>query len=178
MWVPKNIVNQIGILSGICRHKLLMCRLGRAVKMSLIILERRLDLVGAFVGWAVPNPLSKTYQGSARKHLKRCLDEGKRFNIVAAFKSSHITNSLKYSLLVIRYSRVAIVESIDIFTVLVAFAAMQHAIGGSLGGATGLLLSGATTTKESALSYKNTRGTNQHICSANPILPLMPVSPL
>jgi DNA-directed RNA polymerase beta subunit len=33
-----------------------------------------------------------------RKHLQRCLDEGKHFNIGAAIKSNHITDGLKYSL--------------------------------------------------------------------------------
>ena len=33
-----------------------------------------------------------------RKHLQRCLDEGKHFNIGAAIKSNHISDGLKYSL--------------------------------------------------------------------------------
>ena len=33
-----------------------------------------------------------------RKHLQRCLDEGKNFNIGSAIKSNHITDGLKYSL--------------------------------------------------------------------------------
>ena len=59
--------------------------------------KKRLDLAGPLLGGLFRVLFSKLTK-DVRKHLLKCLDEGKHFNIGAAIKSNHITDGLKYSL--------------------------------------------------------------------------------
>lgn len=59
--------------------------------------KKRLDLAGPLLGGLFRN-LFRKLTLDVRRHLQRCLDEGKHFNIGAAMKSNHITDGLKYSL--------------------------------------------------------------------------------
>ena len=59
--------------------------------------KKRLDLAGPLLG-GLFRLLFRKLTKDVRKHLQRCLDEGKHFNIGAAIKSNHISDGLKYSL--------------------------------------------------------------------------------
>ena len=87
-----------GFFLGYAVHKLLMCKLGRAGEDDRDHFgKKRLDLAGPLLGGLFRVLFSKLTK-DVRKHLQRCLDEGKHFNIGAAIKSNHITDGLKYSL--------------------------------------------------------------------------------
>lgn len=87
-----------GFFLGYAVHKLLMCRLGRAQEDDRDHFgKKRLDLAGPLLG-GLFRMLFRKLTKDVRKHLQRCLDEGKHFNIGAAIKSNHITDGLKYSL--------------------------------------------------------------------------------
>jgi DNA-directed RNA polymerase II subunit RPB2 len=87
-----------GFFIGYAVHKLLMCRLGRAEEDDRDHFgKKRLDLAGPLLG-GLFRVLFRKLTKDVRKHLQRCLDEGKHFNIGAAIKSNHITDGLKYSL--------------------------------------------------------------------------------
>lgn len=87
-----------GFFVGYAVHKLLACRLGRADEDDRDHFgKKRLDLAGPLLG-GLFRILFRKLTKDVRKHLQRCLDEGKHFNIGAAIKSNHITDGLKYSL--------------------------------------------------------------------------------
>lgn len=87
-----------GFFVGYAVHKLLSCRLGRAQEDDRDHFgKKRLDLAGPLLG-GLFRILFRKLTKDVRKHLQRCLDEGKHFNIGAAIKSNHITDGLKYSL--------------------------------------------------------------------------------
>jgi DNA-directed RNA polymerase II subunit RPB2 len=87
-----------GFFIGYAVHKLLMCKLGRANEDDRDHFgKKRLDLAGPLLG-GLFRLLFRKLTKDVRKHLQRCLDEGKHFNIGAAIKSNHITDGLKYSL--------------------------------------------------------------------------------
>jgi DNA-directed RNA polymerase II subunit RPB2 len=77
---------------------LLACKLGRADEDDRDHFgKKRLDLAGPLLG-GLFRLLFRKLTTDVRRHLQRCLDEGKVFNIGAAIKSNHITDGLKYSL--------------------------------------------------------------------------------
>ena len=83
---------------GYAVHKLLMCKLGRADEDDRDHFgKKRLDLAGPLLG-GLFRVLFRKLTKDVRRHLQRCLDEGKHFNIGAAIKSNHISDGLKYSL--------------------------------------------------------------------------------
>lgn len=87
-----------GFFLGYAVHKLLMCKLGRADEDDRDHFgKKRLDLAGPLLG-GLFRTLFRKLTKDVRKHLQRCLDEGKHFNIGAAIKSNHISDGLKYSL--------------------------------------------------------------------------------
>jgi DNA-directed RNA polymerase II subunit RPB2 len=87
-----------GFFLGYAVHKLLMCRLGRSGEDDRDHFgKKRLDLAGPLLG-GLFRVLFRKLTKDVRRHLQRCLDEGKHFNIGTAIKSSHITDGLKYSL--------------------------------------------------------------------------------
>jgi DNA-directed RNA polymerase II subunit RPB2 len=87
-----------GFFLGYSVHKLLMCRLGRAGEDDRDHFgKKRLDLAGPLLG-GLFRVLFRKLTKDVRRHLQRCLDEGRHFNIGAAIKSNHITDGLKYSL--------------------------------------------------------------------------------
>ena len=87
-----------GFFLGYAVHKLLMCKLGRAEEDDRDHFgKKRLDLAGPLLG-GLFRLLFRKLTKDVRKHLQRCLDEGKHFNIGAAIKSNHISDGLKYSL--------------------------------------------------------------------------------
>jgi DNA-directed RNA polymerase II subunit RPB2 len=87
-----------GFFLGYAVHKLLMCRLGRAEEDDRDHFgKKRLDLAGPLLG-GLFRILFRKLTKDVRRHLQRCLDEGKHFNIGSAIKSNHITDGLKYSL--------------------------------------------------------------------------------
>ncbi|GAX22919.1 DNA-directed RNA polymerase II subunit RPB2 [Fistulifera solaris] len=87
-----------GFFIGYAVHKLLMCKLGRADEDDRDHFgKKRLDLAGPLLG-GLFRILFRKLTKDVRKHLQRCLDEGKHFNIGASIKSNHITDGLKYSL--------------------------------------------------------------------------------
>jgi len=87
-----------GFFLGYAVHKLLMCKLGRADEDDRDHFgKKRLDLAGPLLG-GLFRVLFRKLTKDVRKHLQRCLDESKHFNIGAAIKSNHITDGLKYSL--------------------------------------------------------------------------------
>lgn len=87
-----------GFFMGYSVHKLLACRLGRSDEDDRDHFgKKRLDLAGPLLG-GLFRILFRKLTLDVRKHLQRCLDEGKHFNIGAAIKSNHITDGLKYSL--------------------------------------------------------------------------------
>ena len=87
-----------GFFLGYAVHKLLACKLGRAEEDDRDHFgKKRLDLAGPLLG-SLFRTLFRKLTLDVRKHLQRCLDEGKHFNIGAAIKSNHISDGLKYSL--------------------------------------------------------------------------------
>ena len=87
-----------GFFMGYAVHKLLMCKLGRADEDDRDHFgKKRLDLAGPLLG-GLFRVLFRKLTKDVRRHLQRCLDEGKHFNVGAAIKSSHISDGLKYSL--------------------------------------------------------------------------------
>jgi DNA-directed RNA polymerase II subunit RPB2 len=87
-----------GFFIGYAVHKLLSCRLGRADEDDRDHFgKKRLDLAGPLLG-GLFRILFRKLTKDVRKHLQRCLDEGKFFSISSAIKSNHITDGLKYSL--------------------------------------------------------------------------------
>lgn len=87
-----------GFFLGYAVHKLLMCKLGRAEEDDRDHFgKKRLDLAGPLLG-GLFRMLFRKLTKDVKRHLQRCLDEGKLFNIGAAIKSNHITDGLKYSL--------------------------------------------------------------------------------
>ena len=79
-------------------HKLLMCKLGRAEEDDRDHFgKKRLDLAGPLLG-GLFRVLFRKLTKDVRRHLQKCLDEGRRFNIGSAIKSNHISDGLKYSL--------------------------------------------------------------------------------
>eukprot|EP00578_Thalassiosira_sp_NH16_P022706 CAMPEP_0181097394 /NCGR_PEP_ID=MMETSP1071-20121207/11545_1 /TAXON_ID=35127 /ORGANISM="Thalassiosira sp., Strain NH16" /LENGTH=1235 /DNA_ID=CAMNT_0023179871 /DNA_START=98 /DNA_END=3805 /DNA_ORIENTATION=- len=87
-----------GFFMGYAVHKLLMCKLGRAAEDDRDHFgKKRLDLAGPLLG-GLFRVLFRKLTKDVRRHLQRCLDEGKHFNIGAAIKSNHISDGLKYSL--------------------------------------------------------------------------------
>lgn len=87
-----------GFFMGYAVHKLLMCRLGRAEEDDRDHFgKKRLDLAGPLLG-GLFRVLFRKLTKDVRRHLQRCLDEGKHFNMGAAIKSNHLTDGLKYSL--------------------------------------------------------------------------------
>ncbi|KAL7443359.1 hypothetical protein ACHAXH_009174 [Discostella pseudostelligera] len=87
-----------GFFMGYAVHKLLMCKLGRADEDDRDHFgKKRLDLAGPLLG-GLFRVLFRKLTKDVRRHLQRCLDEGKHFNIGAAIKSNHISDGLKYSL--------------------------------------------------------------------------------
>jgi len=93
-----NCETRKGFFLGYAVHKLLMCKLGRADEDDRDHFgKKRLDLAGPLIG-GLFRVLFRKLTKDVRKHLQRCLDEGKHFNIGAAIKSNHITDGLKYSL--------------------------------------------------------------------------------
>jgi len=87
-----------GFFLGYAVHKLLACKLGRSEEDDRDHFgKKRLDLAGPLLG-SLFRILFRKLTLDVRKHLQRCLDEGKHFNIGAAIKSNHISDGLKYSL--------------------------------------------------------------------------------
>lgn len=87
-----------GFFLGYAVHKLLMCKLGRADEDDRDHFgKKRLDLAGPLLG-GLFRVLFRKLTKDVRRHLQRCLDEGKRFNVGSSIKSNHITDGLKYSL--------------------------------------------------------------------------------
>lgn len=87
-----------GFFLGYAVHKLLMCRLGRAEEDDRDHFgKKRLDLAGPLLG-GLFRVLFRKLTKDVRRHLQRCLDEGKHFNIGSAIKSNHLTDGLRYSL--------------------------------------------------------------------------------
>lgn len=87
-----------GFFVGYAVHKLLMCKLGRAEEDDRDHFgKKRLDLAGPLLG-GLFRVLFRKLTKDVRRHLQRCLDEGKHFNVGAAIKSNHISDGLKYSL--------------------------------------------------------------------------------
>jgi len=87
-----------GFFIGYAVHKLLSCKLGRAEEDDRDHFgKKRLDLAGPLLG-GLFRLLFRKLTLDVRRHLQRCLDEGKHFNIGAAIKSNHVTDGLKYSL--------------------------------------------------------------------------------
>ena len=87
-----------GFFLGYAVHKLLMCKLGRAEEDDRDHFgKKRLDLAGPLLG-GLFRVLFRKLTKDVRRHLQRCLDEGRRFNIGTAIKSNHISDGLKYSL--------------------------------------------------------------------------------
>merc|ERR1719183_2800040 len=87
-----------GFFMGYAVHKLLMCKLGRADEDDRDHFgKKRLDLAGPLLG-GLFRVLFRKLTKDVRRHLQRCLDEGKHFNMGAAIKSNHLTDGLKYSL--------------------------------------------------------------------------------
>lgn len=87
-----------GFFVGYAVHKLLSCRLGRSDEDDRDHFgKKRLDLAGPLLA-GLFRVLFRKLTKDVRRHLQRCLDEGKHFNIGAAIKSNHITDGLKYSL--------------------------------------------------------------------------------
>lgn len=87
-----------GFFVGYAVHKLLMCKLGRADEDDRDHFgKKRLDLAGPLLG-GLFRVLFRKLTKDVRRHLQRCLDEGKHFNVGAAIKSNHISDGLKYSL--------------------------------------------------------------------------------
>lgn len=87
-----------GFFMGYAVHKLLSCKLGRAEEDDRDHFgKKRLDLAGPLLG-GLFRILFRKLTLDVRRHLQRCLDEGKDFNIAASIKSNHITDGLKYSL--------------------------------------------------------------------------------
>jgi len=87
-----------GFFMGYAVHKLLACKLARADEDDRDHFgKKRLDLAGPLLG-GLFRILFRKLTKDVRKHLQRCLDEGKHFNIGAAIKSNHISDGLKYSL--------------------------------------------------------------------------------
>lgn len=94
----ENCETKKGFFLGYAVHKLLMCKLGRADEDDRDHFgKKRLDLAGPLLSGLFRVLFSKLTK-DVRKHLQKCLDEGKHFNIGAAIKSNHITDGLKYSL--------------------------------------------------------------------------------
>mmetsp|Transcript_20120 Transcript_20120/g.36498 ORF Transcript_20120/g.36498 Transcript_20120/m.36498 type:complete len:1233 (-) Transcript_20120:626-4324(-) len=94
----ENCETKKGFFLGYAVHKLLMCKLGRAEEDDRDHFgKKRLDLAGPLLG-GLFRVLFRKLTKDVRKHLQRCLDEGKHFNIGAAIKSNHISDGLKYSL--------------------------------------------------------------------------------
>jgi DNA-directed RNA polymerase II subunit RPB2 len=94
----ENCETKKGFFLGYAVHKLLMCKLGRADEDDRDHFgKKRLDLAGPLLGGLFRVLFNKVTK-DVRRHLQRCLDEGKHFNIGAAIKSNHITDGLKYSL--------------------------------------------------------------------------------
>ena len=87
-----------GFFLGYAVHKLLMCKIGRAEEDDRDHFgKKRLDLAGPLLG-GLFRVLFRKLTKDVRRHLQRCLDEGRHFNIGAAIKSNHISDGLKYSL--------------------------------------------------------------------------------
>lgn len=87
-----------GFFIGYAVHKLIACKLGRAEEDDRDHFgKKRLDLAGPLLG-GLFRLLFRKLTLDVRRHLQRCLDEGKHFNIGAAIKSNHVTDGLKYSL--------------------------------------------------------------------------------
>jgi RNA polymerase Rpb2, domain 2/RNA polymerase beta subunit len=87
-----------GFFLGYAVHKLLACKLGRSEEDDRDHFgKKRLDLAGPLLG-SLFRILFRKLTLDVRKHLQRCLDEGKHFNTGAAIKSNHISDGLKYSL--------------------------------------------------------------------------------
>jgi DNA-directed RNA polymerase II subunit RPB2 len=87
-----------GFFMGYAVHKLLSCKLGRSDEDDRDHFgKKRLDLAGPLLG-GLFRLLFRKLTTDVRRHLQRCLDEGKVFNIGTAIKSNHITDGLKYSL--------------------------------------------------------------------------------
>jgi DNA-directed RNA polymerase II subunit RPB2 len=83
---------------GYIVHKILMCSLGRLHEDDRDHLgKKRLDLAGPLLG-GLFRLLFKKMTKDVQKYLKRCLDEGKKFNLIQALKSRTISDGLKYSL--------------------------------------------------------------------------------
>uniref|UniRef100_A0A7S1BEL4 DNA-directed RNA polymerase subunit beta n=1 Tax=Corethron hystrix TaxID=216773 RepID=A0A7S1BEL4_9STRA len=87
-----------GYFLGYAVHKLLMCRLGRANEDDRDHFgKKRIDLAGPLLG-GLFRVLFRKLTKDVRRHLQRCLEESRHFNLGAAIKSNHITDGLKYSL--------------------------------------------------------------------------------
>lgn len=96
--VEEHCETKKGFFIGYAVHKLLMCKLGRADEDDRDHFgKKRLDLAGPLLG-GLFRVLFRKLTKDVRKHLQRCLDEGKHFNVGAAIKSNHISDGLKYSL--------------------------------------------------------------------------------
>ncbi len=90
--------NHFFFLMGYIVHKILMCSLGRLHEDDRDHLgKKRLDLAGPLMA-SLFRFLFKKLVKEARKYLQKCLNEGRDFNIIYAFKSKTLSDGLKYSL--------------------------------------------------------------------------------
>lgn len=83
---------------GYMVHKLLQCALGRRETDDRDHFgKKRLDLAGPLLAKLFRN-LFKRLSGDIFKHLQRCVEGGREFNLALGVKAGTITNGLKYSL--------------------------------------------------------------------------------
>ena len=83
---------------GYMVHKMLQCALGRRETDDRDHFgKKRLDLAGPLLA-KLFRGLYKRLTGEVFKHLQRCVEAGREFNMTIGIKSTTITNGLKYSL--------------------------------------------------------------------------------
>ena len=94
---PNNEVKK-AFFMGYVVHKMLMCSLGRLEEDDRDHFgKKRLDLAGPLMG-GLFRILFNKLTNEVRKHLQKCLDGGKDFNLTYAIKPKTISDGLKYSL--------------------------------------------------------------------------------
>jgi DNA-directed RNA polymerase II subunit RPB2 len=82
---------------GYIVHKILMCSLGRLHEDDRDHLgKKRLDLAGPLMG-GLFRILFKKLTTEVRKHLQKCLNEGKGFNPILAIRAETLSSKLKFS---------------------------------------------------------------------------------
>lgn len=83
---------------GYMVHRLLQCALGRREEDDRDHFgKKRLDLAGPLMAVLFRQLFTKMTK-DLYKHLQRCVETGREFNVMLAIKSNTITNGLKYSL--------------------------------------------------------------------------------